>query len=183
MGGGASEQSSSCKPTVLPPRWRRYRESYGGVLPRSPECGDSWEAPGPAGRGWPAAVETPSGVKPRSCRQDGGAPGMRRVVPSCVLPDRPSGERQTTCWPGCVVGSWRAPSCKPRSCPQIHRLTIENSNYLVKAFTDAGPPVNGQVERILISLLRERACPERVEGVRACPEHVEGVRVEVPATN
>ena len=63
-----------------------------------------WERQQPAGGGW--GVETPS-CKPRSCRQDGGAPGSR---PCCLIAHGSASNLL-------AVGV-ETPSCKATSCRQ-----------------------------------------------------------------
>ena len=91
----------------------------------------TWERQHPAGRGW--GMETLSS-KPRSCRQDGSALGSR----ACCLIGAGSASILLA-----VVGGWRRCLRSQGPAAKIHHLTIESSNYVVKAFTDAGPPVNG----------------------------------------
>ena len=142
--GGGGDGAVVLPANVLPPRWRSSRESW--VLPDRP-----WERQHPAGGGrwwgWRRSLASASILLAVGGGGDGAAvlqanvlpPRWRRSRESWVLPDRPW-ERQHPAGRGWGM---EAPSCKPRFCSQKHHLTIESSNYLVKAFTAAGPPVNG----------------------------------------
>ena len=84
LGGGDAVLQAN----VMPPRSRRSRELW--VLPDRP-----WEHQQLAGRG--GGMEAPSS-KPRSCRQDGGAPGC---CGCCLIAPGSASIRLA------VVGGWR----------------------------------------------------------------------------
>ena len=92
---------------VMPPRWRRSRSLPAGLCAAQSSLG----APASC---WPCCrrVEAPPS-KPRSCRQDGGAPGV--FLPARVLPNRPW-ERQHPAGRGCR--RVETPPSKPGSCRQ-----------------------------------------------------------------